>query len=365
MRRRSQRRLLPTLLLLSASLALSQCARRRPPPPPRIPGLEQGAVLHPVSCGTSRAARGPGAARQETRNLAVLTATLPQRTDAERLYEEWSRRLPDAATVTLAGLSVLATLPRDEQDQLGRMTADAAARTRDLLSVRETWQIRVDLTCRAADARDAAAIDDDLAVELGAADRTTLVPAWAPTDARGGGAGAPQTRLRAENQLARHTYGLWFHHVLLAEAPPDQVEAAIRRISARSGSEESDRRAIHQEVSALEDQAAAREAAKIRQGAYGPFDAATLDLLAGFRNRWPDPTTPLGRQLAERLGVAGPDDGAALAAGAIAGSYDTQGTSVSVFGLTFRRPDVGLPAFVDWLCAQRCAAIQYRLKVLE
>ncbi|HVV52467.1 MAG TPA: hypothetical protein VHO06_22565 [Polyangia bacterium] len=92
------------------------------------------------------------------------------------------------------------------------MTADAAARTRDILSVRETWHIRVDLTCRAADARDAAAIDDDLAVELGALDRTALVPAWAPTDARGGEAGTPQTRLRAENQLARHTYGLWFHH---------------------------------------------------------------------------------------------------------------------------------------------------------
>jgi hypothetical protein len=295
----------------------------------------------------------------------VLTATLPRRTDAERLYEEWSQRLPDAATLTLSGLSVIVTLPRTEQEQLERMMAEAATRTCDLLSVRETWQIRVDLTCRAADARDAAAIDDDLAVELGAADQTALVPAWAPTEAGGGGAGTPQTRLRAENQLARHTYGLWFHHVLLVKAPPDQVEAAIRRISARPGSEESDRRAIHQEVSALEDQAAAEEVAKIRQGAYGPFDTATLDLLAGFRTRWPDPSTFLGQQLAERLGVTGPDDSAALAAGAIAGSYDTQDRDVSVFALTFRRPDVGLPAFFDWLCAERCADIQYRLKVLE
>src|SRR5204862_6669523 len=100
-------------------------------------------------------------------------------------------------------------------------------------------------------------------------------------------------------------------------------------------------------------------------GAYGPFDAQALDLLAGFRERWPDPTTPLGRQLAEHLGVASPDDSVALAAGATAGSYDTREVDVSVFGLTFRRPDIGLPAFIDWLCSERCADIQYRLKVLE
>ncbi|HVV52466.1 MAG TPA: hypothetical protein VHO06_22560 [Polyangia bacterium] len=144
------------------------------------------------------------------------------------------------------------------------------------------------------------------------------------------------------------------------------MEALIRTLSAgRPGSEESDRRAIHQGVSALEDQVAAKEIARIRQGAYGPFDAATLDLLDGLRHRWPNPTSPLGRQLAERLGVAGPDDSAALAVGAIAGSYDTHDRDVSVFGLTFRRPEVGLPVFFDWLCAERCADIQYRLKVLE
>jgi hypothetical protein len=356
-----------TLLLLSASLALLQCARRRQPPPPRIPGLEEGAVLHAATCGTSRSARGAGAAKQDTRNLAVLTATLHQRADAERLYGEWAQRLRAAGTVTLCGPSVLVTLPRTEQDELGRLMADAAARTRDVVSVRETWQIRVDLMCRAADARAATAIDDELAVQLGAADRATLVPAWAPRDAHDGGeAKTERARLRAENQLARHTYGLWFHHVLLAEAPPDQVTGVVRKISARPpGSEESDRSALNDEVSALEDEAAAKEVAKIRQGAYGPFDAPTLDLLAAFRHRWPDPTTPLGRQLTEHLGVASPDDSVALAAGATAGSYDIRAADVSVFGLTFRRPDVGLPAFIDWLCAERCADIRYRLKVLE
>ena len=73
----------------------------------------------------------------------------------------------------------------------------------------------------------------------------------------------------------------------------------------------------------------------------------------------------MGRQLAEQLGVARPDDSVALAAGATAGSYDTNAAEVSLFGLTFRRPDIGLPAFIDWLCEERCTDIRYRLKVLE
>ena len=96
-----------------------------------------------------------------------------------------------------------------------------------------------------------------------------------------------------------------------------------------------------------------------------PVECATLDLLAPLRSRWPAPTTPIGQQLAERLGVASPDDGVALGAGATAGSYDTNAADVSVFGLTFRRPDVGLPSFIDWLCAERCTDIRYRVKVLE
>jgi hypothetical protein len=114
--------------------------------------------------------------------------------------------------------------------------------------------------------------------------------------------------------------------------------------------------ALFDELHALEDEVAAKEIARIRQGAYGPFEPATLDLLAPIRSRWPAPTMPEGQQLAERLGVAGPDDSIALAAGATAGSYDTNAADVSVFGLTFRRPDIGLPAFIDWLCAERCTA---------
>jgi hypothetical protein len=200
------------------------------------------------------------------------------------------------------------------------LKADASARTPDVLLARETWQVRVDLACRAADAEAATAIDDELAVQLGAARQATLLPAWAP--------GTPGAR--TEHRLAHHTYGLWYHHALLAEAG---------------------------------DEAGAREVGKIRQGIYGPFDARALDVLASIRSRWIDPTSPLGQQLAERMGVARPDDGAALASGATAGSYDTQGVDVGVFGLTFRRPEIGLPAFIDWLCAERCADVRYRLKV--
>jgi hypothetical protein len=343
---------------LAAGLALAQCKRRGPTSARPIAGLEDGAVLHDVACGTSRSVRGTGADKQQTGSLAVLAATFPQRAEAERLFGAWARHVRADATVSLCGSSLLVTLPRTQEQELARLKEGVSKRTRDVLSVREAWQIRIDLTCRPADARAATAVDDELAAQLGAAGSATLVPAWAPGDSYEGP--------RRDYTIARHTYGLWFHHALLAEAPPDQVQAVIRRVSARPpGTEESDRRIIQEEISALEDEVAAKEVARIRQGVWGPIDAEALDLLAPIRSRWPNPAAPLARKLAERMGVVAPDDSTTLAASVTGGSYGIEEGEVRVFGLSFRRPDVGLPAFIDWLCAERCTDVRYRLVVLE
>jgi hypothetical protein len=346
------------LLVLSAGLALAQCKRRDPTSARRIAGLEEGAVLHDVACGTSRSVRGSSADKQQPGSLAAVAATFPQRADAERMFAAWARHVPADATLSLSGPSILVTLPRTEVQELARLKEGVSKRTGDVLSVREAWQMRIDLTCRPADARAATAVDDELAAQLGAAGSATLVPAWATRDSYEGP--------RLDYTIARHTYGLWFHHALLAEAPPDQVQAVIRRVSARPpGTEESDRRVIRDEISALEDEAAAKEVARIRQGAWGPIDGEALDLLAPLRSRWPGPATPLGRKLAERMGVVGPDDSAALAASVTGGSYGIEEGELRVFGLSFRRPDIGLPAFIDWLCAARCTDVRYRLTVLD
>jgi hypothetical protein len=129
----------------------------------------------------------------------VVVATFPKPAAAQSTYDQLTRRLPASAKMRLFGQSVLVTIPAGDDGRRKQCYADLRGRTEEVFVHCKEMEASLSLSCTAASAAAATAIEQSLSGYLAPPAQMFLVPPWARDDGRGADE-------RAQHERARGTY---------------------------------------------------------------------------------------------------------------------------------------------------------------
>jgi Zn-dependent protease len=311
------------------------------------------------TCGTTLKWRGASAIGAEERHITVI-GTFANRKKGEQAYQGLTGELPKSASTTLFGQTILVTLADDKalrtewQGKLHALCPDV--RVADQKSP-ASWT----LVCIAPGDRVAQSIEHELSAYFAFASSRNLIPSWSTTP-----------ELTVAHRKARSTYS--------------RVQALQRRSldRARDASFTGDifgqakgKAALAKMLERMNQrhrESVATALSEVRREGENEVDLELARLYEAWalpkesKKRDPDEARKLRELMADRMGRFGAE-AAKSKAGALRESADSgyltrNGPILRVNWVTFPRPEDGLPALAEWLCAQHCIEFKYRLEPL-
>jgi hypothetical protein len=214
------------------------------------------------------------------------------------------------------------------------------------------------LTCRAETDAAALALANELEAYLEPAPYFLVVPSWIPQPHVTDEQDAAQQRARRTFREIQRTKALVYNH-------PEYQKLTRQVLSTYRQKRKTEHRTLVKKMPELARELTQQELINLKDR-HDDFDATLIDLYL----HEPDPTAEAVHaewqtKVAERIGEAPQTDGLpASADGWFAmryGQVKRDGATLRFEYLTFRRTDLGLPAFADFLCSRGCSNIRYTI----
>ena len=216
------------------------------------------------------------------------------------------------------------------------------------------------LACVAPDNAAAQAIHDEATAYLSVPREMRLVPPWTAREKF-----SPEERAR--HLLARQTYAKLEQSKFKAYSDPAAAVVQKKILRALQQGDKAEVTQLRKEFDRQIDEARKRHLREVGKGQDGNIDSELAELYLALpsendNTNWLDQAA---EQLAPRMGRLPMHDGQPAPG---ADRYSTQWGSVSRHGLiltfnwlSFERLFDGAPALADWLCAQGCRDLKYKI----
>lgn len=317
---------------------------------------------HALACGNISSWRGDQADAGIAASSITIIADFPRRGSAVKSFQVLTNRLPSSATIVTFGDALLLTLPAEDGDLRKQWFGELQLQAKEVFVDSTNYAATLSVSCGLANEKVAKEIESELGEYFSSDSTRTLIPPWLPDDRR-------TAEVRAAHQLARKTYwkaqtGKWAGYtnanigtlqkkIAKAQRQGDQAEVTV----------------LTKQMTELVDNLATERLKKLKAGEEGQMDPAVIDLfneLQTFNTKtnW-DATRRIVQEIAVRMGqlalVDGrvtPNDDRFSSRG---GSASSEGRTLQLRWISFKRISEGAPALIDWLCAKGCTDLKYEL----
>ncbi len=312
---------------------------------------------HALTCDAVTVWRGGEAAVLSSTAHDTLVATFPKQPAAQAAFAELTNQAPSASSLMLFGDSVVLTLPVGTDATREKWFDDLQTYSTNGFVAPSNNVVNVSLTFIAPTETVATNLQRELDNYFQLTGQFHLVAPWSPAAQ----AADYEARRRAQQQwqrISRATERIWNDPALRAYST--KIAAAARRGATAEVKRLEDERGLQVK------QIRAQNVARLRADTTNRIAPALLDLYEKLDQL--DHTNrvelaSLRREIAPLLGGEVRTNAATAASadpfGAMSGYASKHGLMLEVRWATFRDPGVGLPALVEWLCAQGCVKLQY------
>lgn len=314
---------------------------------------------HPFRCGDISSWRGEQSIDQTNGPRSMIIATFEKRTGATSEFSVLTNKLPANAHLMLFGDSLLLSLPMQDEDARDKWFDKLESSTKDTSAAGTNRGVAITLQFLPPTHDSASNLTHLLETYLGKPAQMRLIAPWSPEAARPEFGGFLKKRSDWE-RMNKSVSDVW--------SDPEMKTLNRKMTAARRRDSAKELRTLQTEQETLAETIRDRNRERLRTGS-DPVDATLLDLherLAKLNYTNRIERAEVNKQVGAILGSAnlreGEDAKSRDPLGASMGSVSQHGLLVEVSWLTFNEPEIGLPAFIEWLCQQDCKSIKYDLQ---
>ena len=310
---------------------------------------------HALTCEAVSLWRGEGSAALASTAHDTLVATFPKPAGAQAAFAELTNQAPATSSLMLFGDSVVLTLPVGTDATREKWFDDLQTFSTNSFVAPSNSTVNLSLTFLAPTEAVATNLQRELSDYFQLTAMFNLVAPWSPAAKAADYAGKQQAR-RQWQRISRATVGVW------RDPEMTSYNAKISAASRRGATSEV--RRLYEEQQQRADGVREKIFARLRADPTNRIDATLLELHAkldrlNFTNH--AERAAVRREIAPLLGGAVEEKPSPESDrfGAVGGYTSKHGLLVEMNWASFRDPATGLPALVEWLCAQNCRKLQY------
>ncbi len=315
---------------------------------------------HQFRCADISTWRGEQAVEATQEQRSVIIATFENRTRAMSEFAAMTNKLPTNARLMLFGESLLLSLPMKDEDTRDKWFDKLESSSKNVLVIGTNRSVSITLQFLPPTSESASNITHLMQGYLGKSAQMRLIAPWSPA-AKGAEFEAFVKQRGDWSRIEKAMSEVW--------KDPEMKTLSRKMTAARRRDSAKELRKLQDEQEKLTAELRDRNRESLRTSETDPVDAELLNLHArleklNYTNRVE--RAELNRQIGVKLGSVklrdGDDAKSRDPLGASMGSASQHGLLVEVNWLALNNPEIGLPAFVEWLCGQDCKSIKYDLQ---